>query len=85
MLRVHAPSGGKNKRGTNTIRRWRQMKPGYYVITERHEYWCASMATAKYTQREFGGEIISADERLKRLLKDKNKENKNDNRMQKQG
>lgn len=59
------------------------MKPGYYVITEEHEYWCATKSTAKYTQREFGGEIISADERLRRLLKGKNKEN--DNRMQKQG
>lgn len=42
------------------------MRKGYYVITQQYEYWCPTKAGAKDTQREYGGEIITAEERDRR-------------------
>lgn len=52
------------------------MRTGYYVVTEDYEYWCPTKSCAHETQKEFGGEIITAEERYRRCAKKANQKSK---------
>lgn len=49
------------------------MRDGYYVITDNEEFWCPTKECAKETQNEFGGEIITAEERDRKWARQQEK------------